>query len=106
MSLSERIRFYLHEWINVLLTAVPLRSHACFIELLCGCMISPEGWVTRAITASGGSRHWTTYYKLLQRGNLRTVRLARAPLRVGITGLPKDVLTPALEHTLDKPRFE
>jgi hypothetical protein len=101
MSLSERIRFYLHEWINVLLTAVPLRSHACFIELLCGCMISPEGWVTRAITASGGSRHWTTYYKLLQRGNLRTVRLARALLRLVITVLPNDVLTLVLDDTLN-----
>jgi hypothetical protein len=101
MSLSERIRFYLHEWINVLLTAVPLRSDACFIELLCGCMISPEGWVTRAITASGGSRHWTTYYKLLQRGNLRTVRLARALLRLVITVLPSDVLTLVLDDTLN-----
>ena len=43
MSLSERLQFYLDEWINVLLTAVPLRSQACFTELLCGCMISPEG---------------------------------------------------------------
>ena len=52
---------------NVLHTAVPLRSRTCIIDLLCGCMISPEGRVTRAITASGGSRHWTTYCKLLQR---------------------------------------
>lgn len=101
MSLSERVQLCLSEWINVLLTAVPLRSQASFIELLCGCMISPEGWVTRAISASGGTRHWTTYYKLLQRGSLRTVRLARALLRLVLAVLPSDVLTLVLDDTLN-----
>jgi hypothetical protein len=61
MSPTERTRFYLSEWINILLIAVPLRSQASFVELLCGCMVSPEGWVTRAISAIDSKKHWTTY---------------------------------------------
>lgn len=100
MSLTERTRFYLSEWINILLIAVPLRSQASFVELLCGCMVSPEGWVTRAISAIDSKKHWTTYYKLLERGSLRTVRLARALLRLVIAVLPCDMLTLVLDDTL------
>ncbi len=39
----------LSNWITRLLTAVPIRSRTTFVELLCGCLISSEGWVTRAI---------------------------------------------------------
>ncbi|WP_018312613.1 transposase [Cupriavidus sp. UYPR2.512] len=100
MPLTERTRFYLSEWIKILLIAVPFRSQASFVELLCGCMVSPEGWVTRAISAIDSKKHWTTYYKLLERGSLRTVRLARALLRLVIAVLPCDMLTLVLDDTL------
>jgi hypothetical protein len=100
MSLSKRTEFYLSQWINVLLTAVPLRSQTSFLELLCGCMISPEGWVSRAISAIGGTRHWTAYFKLLERGTWRTVPLARALLRLVLAVLPGGMLTLVLDDTL------
>jgi len=100
MSLSNRVRLCLSEWISFLLLAVPIRSRASFIELLCGCMVSPEGWVTRAISAIARRRHWTTYYKLLQRGSLRTVRLARRLFLLVLTVLPCDVLTLVIDDTL------
>ncbi|MFJ1257388.1 transposase [Cupriavidus sp. CuC1] len=100
MSLSNRVRLCLSEWINLLLLAVPIRSRGSFVELLCGCMVSPEGWVTRAISAIARRRHWTTYYKLLGRGSLRTVRLARRLFMLVLVVLPCDVLTLVIDDTL------
>ena len=62
MTYAQTARLCLSNWITHLLIAVPPRSRATFIELLCGCLISPEGWVTRAISAIT-RRRWTTYYK-------------------------------------------
>jgi hypothetical protein len=45
MSYAQTARLCLSSWITHLLTAVPPRSRATFVELLCGCLISPEGWV-------------------------------------------------------------
>lgn len=69
-------------WISLLLLAIPVRSHATFIELLCGCMVSPEGWVTRAISAITRDKHWTTYYKMIERGTIQVIPLARALLQL------------------------
>ena len=100
MSLSNLVRLCLSEWISFLLPAVPVRSRATFIELLCGCLVSPEGWVTRSIVAISRRKHWTTYYKLIERGSVRTVRLARALFRLVLAVLPCDVLTLVLDDTL------
>ena len=100
MSLSNLVRLCLSEWISFLLPAVPIRSRATFIELLCGCLVSPEGWVTRSIVAISRRKHWTTYYKLIERGSVRTVRLARALFRLALAVLPSDVLTLVLDDTL------
>jgi hypothetical protein len=82
MSYSSTVRRYLSAWISELLSAVPLRSQATFVELLCACLISPEGWVTRAILAIHSQKHWTTYFKLIERGSIKPLRLARAMLRL------------------------
>jgi hypothetical protein len=100
MSLSNLVRLCLSEWISFLLPAVPIRSRASFIELLCGCLVSPEGWVTRSIVAISRRKHWTTYYKLIERGSVRTVPLARALFRLVLAVLPFDVLTLVLDDTL------
>lgn len=73
MSYAQTVCLCLSGWITHLLTAVPTRSRATFVELLCGSLISPESWVTRAISAITRGRHWTTYYKLLERGSVRTL---------------------------------
>ena len=92
MTYAQTARLCLSSWITCLLTAVPPRSRATFVELLCGCLISPEGWVTRAISALTRRRHWTTYYKMLERGSLRTLRLAQALFEVVAQALPMDIL--------------
>ena len=100
MSYAQTVRLCLSSWITHLLTAVPLRARATFVELLCGCLISPEGWVTRAISAITRGRHWTTYYKLLERGSVRTLRLARTLFEVVNDALPMETLNLVIDDTL------
>lgn len=68
--------------------------------MLCGCLIFPEGWVTRAISAFVRGRHWTTYYKLLERGSVRTLRLALALFEVISDALPMQTLNLVIDDTL------
>lgn len=100
MTYAQTVRLCLSSWITHLLTAVPPRSRATFVELLCGCLISPEGWVTRAISAITRGRHWTTYYKLLERGSVRTLRLARALFGLVDSVLPEVILNLVIDDTL------
>lgn len=100
MSYAQTARRCLSSWITHLLTAVPIRSRATFVELLCGCLVSPEGWVTRAISAIVRGRHWTTYYKLLERGNVQTLRLARALFEVVSNTLPTETINLVIDDTL------
>jgi len=100
MSLSSRVRPALSEWINHLLDAVPIRSRATFCELLCACLISPEGWVTRAISALQRRSHWTTYYKLIERNQVSVLALARALLTLILKVLPQTVITLVIDDTL------
>lgn len=58
MSLSNLVRLCQFEWISFLLPAVPIRSRATFIKVRRGCMISPEGWVTRCIGAIWRRKRW------------------------------------------------
>ena len=100
MTYAQTARLCLSSWITHLLTAVPPRSRATFVELLCGCLISPEGWVTRVISAITRRSHWTTYYKLLERGSLRTLRLAHALFEVIAQALPEAILNLVIDDTL------
>lgn len=100
MSLASDARLCLSEWITQLLEAVPIRSRATFVELLCACMISPEGWVTRAIGALRRKKHWTTYYKLIERGYVEVLPIARAVLALILQVLADPVLTFVLDDTL------
>ena len=81
MSFQRLVTLRLSEWISYFLAAVPPRSRRSFLELLCGCLISPDGWVTRALSHISLRCHWTTYYKLLERESLRTQVLAIAQVR-------------------------
>jgi hypothetical protein len=100
MPLHLHVSRLLSDWITLLLVAVPLRSRATFVELFCGCLLSEDGWVTSAIAAIRRERHWSTYYKLLQRGSIKTQPLATALFRL-IQRLHGDtVLTLVLDDTL------
>ncbi|MBN6740579.1 hypothetical protein JKG47_08560 [Acidithiobacillus sp. MC6.1] len=89
MPFHRLVALRLSEWISYFLTVVPPRSRRSFLELLCGCLVSPEGWVTRALSSISFRCHWTTYYKLLERESLRTQALAIAQVRWLLQSLPK-----------------
>lgn len=100
MSLCLQVSRLLSDWIGALLVAVPLRSRATFVELFCGCMLSEDGWVTSAISAIRRDKHWSTYYKLLQRGSIKTQALAVALFRLIQRIYPDAILTLALDDSL------
>ena len=56
--------------------AVPSRSRRTFVELLIGCLLTPEGRVTRAIGGIRREAHWTTYYKLIERAQASVAELS------------------------------
>lgn len=73
----------LFDAITFLAQALPKRSVPTFLELLFGAMLTQAGFVTEAWLAIRPRRHWTSYYKWLQKGRwswialgLQTARLA------------------------------
>lgn len=90
----------LSQWITVLLEVVPTRSRATFVELLIGCMLSPDGWVTRCIGAISRQAHWGTYYKLIERARLSVRDLSNQTLRVVLAVLPQNTVTLCIDDTL------
>jgi SRSO17 transposase len=100
MSLYLQVSLLLSDWITALLTAVPLRSRATFAELLCGCLLSKEGWVTSAISSIQTDMHWTTFYKMLQRGSVKTQALAVALFHLVQKHCTEPILTLVLDDTL------
>lgn len=67
----------LGHWITFLTKALPVRAVPTFIELLIGAMLTRRGFVTEAWLAIAAQRHWTSYYKWLQRGRWSWVRLGQ-----------------------------
>lgn len=73
----------LYDAITFLAQALPKRSVPTFLELLFGAMLTQNGFVTEAWLAINPRRHWTSYFKWLQKGcwswvalGLQTARLA------------------------------
>ena len=73
----------LFEAITFLAQALPKRSVPTWLELLFGAMLTQAGFVTEAWLAIKPKRHWSSYYKWLQKGKwswvalgLQTARLA------------------------------
>jgi len=100
MSLAANVCLLLSEWISFLLVAVPQRSRRTFVELLIGCMLNPEGWVTRAIGAICREAHWTTYYKLIERANVSVTELSLRLLQLVLRVCPAELVTLILDDTL------
>ena len=65
------------DWITFLGRALPPRSVRTFIELLIGAMLCPSGFVTETYLILDMSRHWTSYYKWLQKGQWSWLALCR-----------------------------
>jgi len=100
MSLTSQVRLLLSEWISFLLVAVPPRSRRTFGELLIGCMLNPEGWVTRAIGAISRKAHWTTYYKLIERAHISVAALSIRLLQLVQEIFPGELVNLIIDDTL------
>lgn len=100
MSLTSSVCLLLSEWISFLLAAVPSRSRRTFVELLIGCMLNPEGWVTRAIGAICREAHWTTYYKLIERAHVSVVDLSIRLLQLVQWVFPSELVNLIIDDTL------
>lgn len=100
MSLTAQVCLLLSEWISFLLAAVPPRSRRTFVELLIGCMLNPEGWVTRAIGAIRREAHWTTYYKLIERAHVSVVDLSVRLLQLMQMLFPNELVNLIIDDTL------
>ncbi|MBK6972768.1 MAG: transposase [Sterolibacteriaceae bacterium] len=100
MSLSASVCLLLSEWVSFLLVAVPPRSRRTFVELLIGCMLNPEGWVTRAIGAIRREAHWTTYYKLIERAHVPVAELAIRLLQLVHRVFPAELANLIIDDTL------
>ena len=100
MSLTSSVCLLLSEWISFLLVAVPPRSRRTFVELLIGCMLNPEGWVTRAIGAIRREAHWTTYYKLIERAHVSVSDLAIRLLQLIQWVFPSELVELIIDDTL------
>lgn len=100
MSLTSPVCLLLSEWISFLLAAVPSRSRRTFVELLIGCMLNPEGWVTRAIGAICREAHWTTYYKLIERAHVSVVDLSIRLLQLVQWVFPSELVNLIIDDTL------
>lgn len=68
---------FVSEFINFLTKALPIRSIPTFIELLVGCMLSSQGFVSEAYLASGCVKHWGSYYKWIEKGQWSWLNLSR-----------------------------
>jgi DDE superfamily endonuclease len=100
MPLTASVCVLLSRWISFLLAAVPSRSRRTFVELLIGCMLNPEGWVTRAIGAICREAHWTTYYKLIERAHVSVADLSIRLLQLVQTVFPAELVNLIIDDTL------
>ena len=100
MPLSASVCLLLSEWVSFLLVAVAPRSRRTFVELLIGCMLNPEGWVTRAIGAIRREAHWTTYYKLIERAHVSVAELAIRLLQLVQRVFPAELVNLIIDDTL------
>lgn len=74
-------------------------TKSSFVELLCGCLMSQDGWVTRVISVIDRKCHWTAYFKLLERSSIKTQALANQLLRLVMRFCPEGLATLVLDDS-------
>jgi len=87
-------------FITFLSGALPVRSAPTFIELLIGAMLTQAGFVTKAWLAIPMRRHWTSYFKWLQKGKWSWVSLGRQMLRLLLAFFPIKELFLVIDDTI------
>ena len=90
----------LFNFITFLTSALPLRSVPTFIELVVGAMITQAGFVTEAWLAISPVRHWTSYYKWLEKGRWSWVKLGQQMTRLIVTFFLQPVCYLIIDDTL------
>jgi hypothetical protein len=90
----------LFHWITFLSKVLPPRSVGTFIELLIGAMLTPTGFVTDAYLLLDMSRHWSSYYKWLEKGHWSWLALARQFVRLIRCVVKNDVVHLVIDDTL------
>jgi hypothetical protein len=78
----------LFDAITFLAQALPKRSVSTWLELLFGAMLTQTGFVTEAWLAIKPHRHWTSYYKWLQKGHWSWVALGLQTARLALQQVP------------------
>lgn len=90
----------LFHWITFLCQALPLRSAGTFVELLMGALLSPTGFVTDAWLMLEMQNHWTSYYKMLQKGKWSWLALARQFTRLALGRMGRGPVYLVIDDTL------
>ena len=90
----------LFEYITFLVQALPIRSVPTFIELLTGAMLTQAGFVTQAWLAIDMHRHWTSYYKWLQKGKWSWIALGRQMLKLLLHFFPQSTWFFVIDDTI------
>jgi hypothetical protein len=96
----SRIPSELLYWITFLTKTLPLRSVGTFVELLVAAMLTSSGFVTDAYLILDMSRHWTSYYKWLEKGRWSWLALARQFTRLVMLIVNDEVVHLAIDDTL------
>jgi hypothetical protein len=78
--------------ITFLTKTLPPRSVATFIELLVASKMTSRGLVTDAYLILNMSRHWTSYYKWLEKGRWSWLALARQFTRLVMLTVKEEVI--------------
>ena len=58
-------------WISEIIASVPGRCAVTVLELLTGTMLTGYGSISQAILAVPCRRHWTSYYWMVRKGQVR-----------------------------------
>ena len=90
----------LFESITFLAQALPKRSVPTWLELLFGAMLTQTGFVTDAWLAINPRRHWTSYYKWLQKGHWSWVALGLQTARLAMKQVPGKRCFLAIDDTV------
>lgn len=90
----------LYDAITFLAQALPKRSVPTFLELLFGAMLTQNGFVTDAWLAIKPGRHWTSYFKWLQKGRWSWVALGLQTARLALQRTDSSRCYVAIDDTL------
>ncbi len=90
----------LFESITFLAQVLPKRSVPTWLELLFGAMLTQTGFMTDAWLAIRPRRHWTSYYKWLQKGRWSWVALGLQTARLALKQVPTQRCFLAIDDTV------